>query len=143
MRIRSKEWASGAVEARCLSPALILHAQLPSGFTAMLVSTGPSPGGVAVMTIELSPLTRTPVRPSPKSEQKNRTIGSACHAAAAASFRHAASDLATASRSASSAALGRGPLAQFTRQPLVAPQRDGRVAGSGEGGQRDGALARP
>ena len=93
------------MDARCLSPALILHAQLPSGPTAMLASTGPSPGSTAVITIKWSSLTRTPARPSPKAEQKNRTIGSACHAAAAASFRPAASDLATASRSAASAGL--------------------------------------
>ena len=52
-RIRSNDRASGAVDGRCVSPALTVHAQLSSGPTAMLASTGLSAGSLAVITLKL------------------------------------------------------------------------------------------
>ena len=66
------------------SPALILHATVPYGPTAMLASTSSSPGSSAVITTKPSSCTRTPAIRSPKVEQRTRTAGSACQAAAAA-----------------------------------------------------------
>ena len=55
-RTRSNASKCGAVEARCVSPEVILHAHVPSGPTTILVSTGPSPVSSAVTTMELSSL---------------------------------------------------------------------------------------
>ena len=57
---RSNASGSGAVDARCVSPAVILHAHVPSGPTTILVSTGPSPTSSAVTTMKPSSLTRMP-----------------------------------------------------------------------------------
>ena len=46
----SHDPASGAVDARCVSPALIPHAQVPSGPTAIVAWMGPFPGSSAVIT---------------------------------------------------------------------------------------------
>ena len=84
LRTSLKLRASGTVDARCVSPPLIRHAQVPSGAAAMLVSTKASPRGSAVITTRPASLTPTPAIPSPKVEQAKRTIGSAWHTAAAA-----------------------------------------------------------
>ena len=69
------------MHARCLPPAVIAHAHVPSGPTAMLTSTGSSPESLAVITMKLSLFTPTLSMPSPNAEQKKRMIRSACLAA--------------------------------------------------------------
>ena len=70
-----------AVGARCVWLTLILHAHVPSGPTPIVASISSSPENFAVITMKFSSLTRTTAMPSPKLAQKNRIIGSACHAA--------------------------------------------------------------
>jgi hypothetical protein len=72
---------SGAVEAKCAPSALILHAHVPSDPAVMHASTGLFPDRSAAITRKPSSLTGTLAMPSPKVEQKKRTIGSACQAA--------------------------------------------------------------
>ncbi len=81
--------ASDAVDARCVSPTVILHAHVPSGPTTMLVSTRSFPTSSALITMEPSSLTGTPTMPPRNVAQKSRATRSACHAAAA-SFLHPA-----------------------------------------------------
>ena len=76
----------GAVDARCVSPDLILQAQLPSGPTEMRTSPGRSSGSVTVIAIKQWSVTRTPAMPSPTVEQTNRTI--APHAATSRARLH-------------------------------------------------------
>lgn len=71
VRTRSKDRTSGAVAARCLPPALIVHAQVPSGRTAMLASTAPTAENSAATTMKPSSLTRTPAILQPNAVQRN------------------------------------------------------------------------
>ena len=128
---RSHDEASGVTNAMCVMPAVILQAYVPpSGPTATFTSTRASPGNSFAITMKPSSLTRTPAMPSPKVEQRKRTTGSACHAAAASCRRQAATPL-TAARSALTVAMGHGCLGQVPRRPVddVALRRDGRVSG--------------
>ena len=80
-------------------PVVTLHAQVPSGPTAIVTSVGSFPAISAVTTTKLPSLTRTPVMPPPYVEHRNRTSGSTWEAAAAC-LPDSASSWRTAARNA-------------------------------------------
>ena len=69
-RFASNDGESGVVDA-------ILHAQLHSGSRKMLTSPGRSLVSATVITIRLSSPNGRPARPLARTEQRNRTVGSA------------------------------------------------------------------